>query len=67
MVSCGFKPETIITDKGREFLNKDFQEYCSKLKVEHITVGVESHASNGRVERIVRTIKDYLSKKVTVN
>lgn len=62
----GKKTEEIITDNGREFCNEQMRELCRTLNIEHRKVGVESHRSNGRVERIIRTLRDSILKSKEV-
>lgn len=56
------KPEEIITDNGKEFTNKDFKEFCNNENIAHRTISIEAHRSNGRVERVIRTIREGLLK-----
>lgn len=35
---------------------------CWDYRIEHRLVGVESHRSNGRVERVIRTLRESLLK-----
>ena len=56
------KPEEIITDNGREFSNEMFTRFCQENRIEHRRVAVESHRSNGRIERVIRTIREGLLK-----
>lgn len=56
------KPEEIITDHGKEFCNEDFRRYCIENEITHRVVSIESHGSNGRVERLLRTIREGLAK-----
>ncbi|KAF9749472.1 Transposon Ty4-H Gag-Pol polyprotein, partial [Nosema granulosis] len=58
----GIKPEEIVTDNGREFVNDEMRKYTIKRRIKHNKVGVESHRSNGRVGRAIRTIRDGLIK-----
>ena len=60
--SDGSIPEELITDNGREFNNREFDLLCKNLGIIHTKVGVESHRSNGRVERVIRTIREGLAK-----
>lgn len=62
LCSQGKKPEKIITDSGKEFCNDQMRDLCRTLDIEHRKVGVESHRSNGRVERIIRTLRDSILK-----
>lgn len=57
-----FKPEEFVTDNGREFSNQTFILFCSENGIKHNKVSVESHRSNGRVERVIRTIREGLLK-----
>jgi transposase InsO family protein len=52
----------LITDNSKEFCNVEFRKLCSENNIMHTTVGVESHRSNGRVERVIRTLKDLMIK-----
>ncbi|KRH93832.1 LTR Retrotransposon, partial [Pseudoloma neurophilia] len=57
-IGLGYIPETLISDNGREFMNEEFKSMCQSMGIEHHLVGIEAHRSNGRVERVVRTIRD---------
>lgn len=54
----GKKPEEIVTDNGKEFCNEQMSELCKTLNIEHRKISIESHRSNGRIERIIRTVRD---------
>ena len=58
----GDSPEEIITDNGKEFVSEEFRKFCRGEKIEHRKVSVESHRSNGRVERVIGTIREGLVK-----
>ncbi|WUR04589.1 LTR Retrotransposon [Vairimorpha necatrix] len=58
----GRRPEEIITDNGREFDNVDLKDLCRKLDITHNKVSVESHRSNGRVERVLGTLRELILK-----
>lgn len=62
MIGKGNKPLEFITDDGKEICNQEFREMCSCHKIRHTTVGVESDRRNGRVERVIMTIRDGLRK-----
>lgn len=62
-----FKPEEFITDNGKEFSNEEFSEYCAKNNILHTKVSIESHRSNGRVERVIRTLREGLLKAESVD
>ena len=55
-------PEEIITDNGKEFVSEEFRKFCIGRKIAHRRVSVESHRSNGRVERVIGTIREGLIK-----
>jgi RNase H-like domain found in reverse transcriptase/Reverse transcriptase (RNA-dependent DNA polymerase)/Integrase core domain/Integrase zinc binding domain len=56
------KPEEIISDNGKEFANMKFKTFCKKRRIRHRMVSVESHRSNGRVERVIGTLREGLVK-----
>ncbi len=64
-IERGIKPDEIITDNGKEFVNEEMRKYLIDREIKHNKVGVESHRSNGRVERAIRTIRDGLIKNQT--
>ncbi|KAM0674114.1 hypothetical protein GVAV_001275 [Gurleya vavrai] len=56
------KPKKIITDNGKEFSNSLSMEYCSDKNIIHQKTAVKLHKSNGRIERVIRTIRDGMCK-----
>ncbi|KAM0679376.1 hypothetical protein BDAP_000243 [Binucleata daphniae] len=58
----GYIPEELITDSGREFINIQFKEMCKQFGIKHHVVSVESHRSNGRIERVIGTIREMMRK-----
>lgn len=61
------EPEEIISDNVKEFVGKEFKEFCGEMGINHRLVSVESHQSNGRVERIIRTIREGLKNRKREN
>jgi transposase InsO family protein len=57
-------PECVLTDCGAEFLERDWEEFLTKVGVEHRQTMVRHPQSNGKVERMNRTIKETLRKLV---
>ncbi|KAI5179860.1 hypothetical protein PAEPH01_2701, partial [Pancytospora epiphaga] len=55
-------PKMIISDNAKEFTSREFAEYCVKVDINHHLTSIEKHNSNGRVERVIRTIRDFLVK-----
>lgn len=60
----GKKPEEIVTDNGKEFQNDQFRSLCRILDINHRKTSIESHKSNGRVERIIRTLRESILKSI---
>ena len=54
----GKKPEEVVTDNGREFCNVEMRELCRQLNINHQKVGIESHKNNGRIGKIIRTLRE---------
>ncbi|KAF9754348.1 hypothetical protein NGRA_3368, partial [Nosema granulosis] len=60
----GKKPEEYVTDDGKEFDNEDFRLMCRRMDINHSKVSIESHRSNGRVERVIGTFRESIMKQV---
>lgn len=54
----GYIPEELITDNDKEFCNEKFRKVSTDLGIKHCVVSVEDHKANGRIERLIRTIRD---------
>lgn len=63
----GYYPEEVVTDNGREFDNVEFRKFCNEMGIKHNKVWVESHRSNGKLERVIGTIREGLLKLGTEN
>jgi transposase InsO family protein len=57
-------PESILTDKGTNFMGNVFKEICKILKITKLNTIAYNPASNGALERSHRTLKDYLKNFV---
>lgn len=57
-----FPFKTMLTDNGREFLNRETQRWCDERGVAHKNSIPYYHNSNGRVERLCRTVREALYK-----
>ena len=55
-------PEVIITDQGRNFVSKLFNELCVKFNIKHRTTTAYHPANNGETERFNRTLISMLRK-----
>ncbi len=58
----GNRPKELITDNGKEFNNEEFRNFCSTMDIFHRRVSIESHRSNGRVERVIGTLRETILK-----
>ena len=61
-------PDKIVSDNGKQFIGKVFQDLCNILKVKHVTTSIYHPQSNGAIERFHRWLKTrlriiYLSNK----
>lgn len=56
------KPQCIVTDNGKEFVNGKVRKYFIENNIEHHKIAPESHRSNGRIERVIRTIRSGMLK-----
>lgn len=54
--------ELLVTDNAKEFCSKGFEEWCNQKEIIHYKVGIESHRSNGRVERVIGSVREGLMK-----
>ena len=65
-IICRFGlPRTLITDNGRQFDNKRFDEFCSEFQINHRFTSVAHPQSNGEAEVTNRTILQGLKARLT--
>jgi hypothetical protein len=57
-----FKFERLLCDNGGEFNNKVFKEWVKKENIELEVSVPYYHPSNGRVERVIRTLREALKR-----
>jgi len=57
-------PHTIITDNGRQFIDKGLTEFYRNLKITHITSFVEHPQTNGQAEAANKVLLDQLKKRL---
>ncbi|XP_046810007.1 uncharacterized protein K02A2.6-like [Lucilia cuprina] len=57
-------PNTTVSDNGSQFTSKDFEEFCRRNAIEHITSPPFHPSSNGLAERTVRTFKESFKKNM---
>jgi hypothetical protein len=55
----------IITDSGKEFLNRDVHDLLKEYNIVHDTVEVGDHHALGIIDRFSRTIKEMIFKDFT--
>ncbi|ELQ74545.1 LTR Retrotransposon [Trachipleistophora hominis] len=55
-------PEMIITDNTKEFVAIETKNWMTEARIIHEKTSVESHKSNGRVERVIRTVREAIEK-----
>ncbi|TID31304.1 hypothetical protein CANINC_000092 [Pichia inconspicua] len=60
-------PQAIISDRGPQFTAKHYQDFLAALHCESHLAVTAHHASNGKVERHIRTLQDYLVSTVDQN
>ena len=63
-VHTEMKVQTLLTDSGKEFHNNSVSDFCKANKINRKLSTPYYHQSNGRVERVIRTIRTGL-KKIT--
>ena len=57
-------PNKIHTDNGKEFKNKDFNEFCQQYNIEHIFGRPYTPHHQGQIERFYRTLKTKIFKQM---
>ena len=57
-------PHTIITDNGRQFIDKGLSEFYHNLNIQHITSSVEHPQTNGQAEAANKVILNQLKKRL---
>jgi hypothetical protein len=54
----------LVSDNGSENINRKVRETLATLNVHHVKTSFYSPQSNGKVERLHRTLNDVISKKI---
>ena len=57
-------PHTLVTDNAPTFTSDDFQEWCRKRGITHLSGAPYHPATNGAAERLVQSFKQSIRKSV---
>ena len=55
-------PETIISDNGLCYKSQEFNNFCAKFEINHITGASYNHQANSIAECMIQTIKQLMVK-----
>ena len=55
-------PTVLVSDNGRQFVSEEFELFCTKNGIKHVTSSSYHPSSNGLAERGVQTVKKSLEK-----
>ena len=55
-------PETIISDNGPYYKSQEFNNFCVRFEINHITGASYNHQANSIAEQMIQTIKQLMVK-----
>ena len=55
-------PETIISDNGLCYKSQEFNVFCSRFDIKHVTGSAYNHQANTIAERSIQTVKHLMTK-----
>ena len=55
-------PETIISDNGPCYKSQEFNIFCSRFDIKHVTGSAYNHQANAIAERSIQTVKHLMTK-----
>ena len=55
-------PETIISDNGLCYKSQEFNNFCARFEINHITGASYNHKANSIAEHMIQTIKQLMIK-----
>ena len=55
-------PETIVSDNGPCYKSQEFNNFCAKFEINHITGALYNHQANSIAEHMIQTIKQLMVK-----
>lgn len=61
------KPSIVMSDKGSEFINKEFKDNLNNKEIGQQLAEVGDHHALGIIDRFIRTIKSMIFKSITDN
>ena len=56
-------PETIISDNGPCYKSQEFNIFCSRFDIKHVTSSAYNHQANGIADRSIQTVKTFDNRK----
>ena len=59
-------PETIISDNGPCYKSQEFNNFCARVKINHITGSSYNHQVNSIADHVIQTIKHLMVKNQTI-
>jgi len=59
-------PHTIVTDNGRQFIDRELANFYEGLNIRHVTSSVEHPQTNGQAESANKVILNELKKRLGV-
>ena len=60
-------PQTIRIDKGTAFAEKEIRDFCKNINIKVIYGTPSIHTPTGVVERVIKTLKDYMRESLEQN
>lgn len=60
------KNPKIISDNGKQFVSKEFQDYLKELNMKHVRTSPSYPQSNGKIERFHRSLEDECLRKASL-
>ena len=55
-------PETIISDNGLCYKSQEFNVFCSRFDIKHVTGSAYNHQANAIAKRSIQTVKHLMTK-----
>ena len=55
-------PDVLVTDNGPQFISREFSEFATQWKFQHVTSSPYHPKSNGKAESVVKIMKSLIKK-----